>query len=161
MARKTTTKTGAADGKLAQQVLRLLEAQQTRMLGSLRVLVEMESPSSDKMSVDILGAHLEVEFERLGGDVTVHRQSFFGDHLQIQFKGGAGKPMMLLGHFDTVWDLGTLKTMPFKIDRQRAWGSGVYDMKAGIVSMMYALAALREADGVRLARAAPVWLVTD
>ena len=160
MARKVKTRT--VENGPAQEVLRLLEARQTRMLESLQLLVEMESPSSDKSTVDILGAHLAVEFERLGGDVTVHGQPVFGDHLEVQFEGAfAGKPVMLLGHFDTVWDVGTLKTMPFKIERNRAWGPGVYDMKAGIVSMMYALAALREVNGGKLPRPVTVWLVTD
>jgi glutamate carboxypeptidase len=57
--------------------------------------------------------------------------------------------------------MGTLKTMPFKLDSKRAWGPGVYDMKAGIVSMMYAIDALRDASGGELPRPVTVWLVTD
>jgi glutamate carboxypeptidase len=68
---------------------------------------------------------------------------------------------MLLGHFDTVWDVGTLRTMPWKVDKTRAWGPGVYDMKAGIVQMLFAITALREANAGKLPRPVRVWLVTD
>lgn len=148
--------------EMLRAFLRSIEARQADMLKSLRLLVEMESPSSAKSTVDILGAHLATEFERLGGQVTVHSQPIFGDHLEVHFDGAdGGKPVMLLGHFDTVWDIGTLKTMPFKVEKGRAWGPGVYDMKAGIVGMLYALRALREAHGGELPRPVTIWLVTD
>jgi len=155
-------KSGEVGGEMAREVIRRIETQRNQMLESLRLLVEMESPSSNKAAVDFLGAHLATEFARLGGKVTVHGQPVFGDHLEVQFEGRAGgKPVMLLGHFDTVWDIGTLKTMPFKLDSKRAWGPGAYDMKAGIVSMMYAISALRESNGGELPRPVTVWLVTD
>ena len=160
MAEKNTAQKIKKD--MLRALLRSIEAHQADMLESLRLLVEMESPSSAKSTVDILGAHLATEFERLGGEVTVHSQPVFGDHLEIQFNGSSGgKPVMLLGHFDTVWDVGTLKTMPFKVEKGRAWGPGVYDMKAGIVGMLYALRALREAHSGKLPRPVTIWLVTD
>jgi glutamate carboxypeptidase len=156
------TKSAGVGDQLARDVLRRIDARQREMLETLRTLVEMESPSSNKAAVDFLGAHLAAEFVRLGGKVTVQGQPVFGDHLEAQFAGRAGsKPVMLLGHFDTVWEMGTLKTMPFKLDSKRAWGPGVYDMKAGIVSMMYAIDALREGSGGELPRPVTVWLVTD
>lgn len=131
------------------------------MVATLQKLVEMESPSSDKSAVDKLGAELRAQFERMGGRVTVHRQAHYGDHLQVDFPGAAGSRALLLGHFDTVWDIGTLKRMSFKVDKGRAWGPGVYDMKVGIVMMMHAVAALREAYGGTLPRPVSILLVTD
>ncbi len=131
------------------------------MVATLQKLVEMESPSSDKAAVDLLGAELAVQFARMGGKVTVHAQPLYGDHLQIDFPGAAGPPAMLLGHFDTVWDIGTLGQMPFKIEKGRAWGPGVYDMKVGIVMIMHAVDALREAHGGTLPRPVTIWLVAD
>jgi glutamate carboxypeptidase len=160
MASKAKMKT--VDPELLRNVQRLLEARHNKMIESLRHLVEMESPSSAKSAVDLLGLHLAAEFKRHGGEVTVHGQPVFGDHLEVQFPGSDNrKPVMLLGHFDTVWDIGTLNTMPFKLDRAKAWGPGIYDMKAGIVSMLYAFEALRETNGGRLPRPVTVWLVTD
>jgi glutamate carboxypeptidase len=155
-------KSAKRNGEMLRELLRRIEDRERQMLESLRTLVEMESPSSDKPAVDFLGGHLAADFVRMGGKVTVHSQPVFGDHLEVQFAGRAdGKPVMLLGHFDTVWGMGTLRTMPFKLDSKRAWGPGVYDMKAGIVSMMYAIDALRESNGGELPRPVTVWLVTD
>jgi glutamate carboxypeptidase len=133
------------------------------MASMLQRFVEFESPSSDKAAVDRLGEQLGREFSRVGGKVTVHSQSKFGDHLLAEFDGDStdARPVMLLGHFDTVWDIGTLRSMPWKIEKGRAWGPGVYDMKAGIVQMIFAIDALREVNGGRLPRPVRVWLVTD
>ena len=64
--------------------------------------------------------------------------------------------MLLLAHFDTVWPLGTLEEMPFRIEGDHAYGPGAYDMKAGIVTIF---AALREAGSRR--RAVRVFLGAD
>jgi glutamate carboxypeptidase len=138
-----------------------LYQQQSKMLSTLQRLVEIESPSFDKSAVDDCGALLSDEFTALGARVTLHVQPKFGDHLLAEFEGGAGKPVMLLGHFDTVYDLGTLKSMPWKVSNGRAFGPGVYDMKAGIVQMLFAISALKSANAGRLPRPVRVWLVTD
>lgn len=153
--------TSKADKGQLRSCLRAIEGRQNEMVATLQKLVEMESPSSDKSAVDKLGAELRAQFERMGGRVTVHRQAHYGDHLQVDFPGAAGSRALLLGHFDTVWDIGTLKRMSFKVDKGRAWGPGVYDMKVGIVMMMHAVAALREAYGGTLPRPVSILLVTD
>ncbi|MFI5088504.1 MAG: M20 family metallopeptidase [Terriglobales bacterium] len=129
------------------------------MLASLRQLVELESPSHHKAELDTLGRHLAAEFGKIGGRTRFHPQEHAGDHLQVDFPG-AGKPILILGHMDTVWDLGTLAAMPFRMAKGRAYGPGSFDMKAGIVQAIYAIRALQELDG-RLPRAITVLLVTD
>lgn len=114
------------------------------MLELLRRVVEMESPSDDKEAIDKLGQFLGTEFSRQGAQVTFSAQSEAGNHLKAEFSGNGGKPVMLLGHFDTVWPLGTLAKMPFRLEGGRGFGPGIYDMKAGIVMMLFALRALRE-----------------
>ncbi|MCU1286164.1 MAG: peptidase [Acidobacteriales bacterium] len=157
----SAVKTGGR-GELMRDALEIIESRQKEMLAKLQELVEFESPSSDKSLVDLLGAFLAKDFADLGGEVTVHSAADYGDHLQVDFPGFApAKPTLLLGHFDTVWDVGTLKTMPFKIEKGRAWGPGVYDMKLGIVMMMFAIRAIREASGGVLPFPVRVWLVTD
>lgn len=138
-----------------------LAQQQDAMVQALRELVEMESPTHDKQLVDRLGKRLGEEFQRLGGQVTFHRRPESGDHLQVDFPGGqGGAPVMLLGHFDTVWDAGTLSTMPCVLKDGRLSGPGSFDMKAGIVQILFALKALREVrDG--LPRPTRVLLNTD
>ena len=129
--------------------LSFLERQREGMLETLRNLVELESPSQDKAAVDRLGEFVGGEFERLGGRTTYHRTPKAGNHLQVDFAamGSARPPIMLLGHLDTVWELCTLRTMPFAVRDGRAWGPGVFDMKSGITQMIYALAALGEVRG--------------
>ena len=133
----------------AGELLRFLERQQEGMLETLRNLVELESPSGDKAAVDRLGEFVAAEFQRVGGQIIVHPASAAGDNLQVEFpaKIGGGPPILLLGHLDTVWEAGTLRTMPFAVRDGRAWGPGVFDMKSGITQMIFALAALREVRG--------------
>jgi glutamate carboxypeptidase len=105
--------------------------------------VEIESPSDNKAALDRCGKYLRGEFEHLGAKVTLYPQSSAGDHLKAEFPGpSSAKPVLLLGHFDTVWSMGTLAGMPFRVEGGRVWGPGVLDMKAGIVMMMFALRAL-------------------
>ena len=140
-------------------LLSRLAAQKSEMVASLRQLVELESPSHDKAALNRLGRHLAAEFEKLGGHPRFHTQNHAGDQLQVDFSG-PGKPILILGHMDTVWDMGTLASMPFREAGGRAFGPGSFDMKAGIVQAIYAIRALQELDG-RLPRAITVLLVTD
>src|SRR5215831_15750184 len=133
--------------QLESFLLQFCEEHQGEMLAVLRQAVELESPSDNKAAVDRCGKYLAREFERLGCKTTMYPQRDRGDHLKAEFPGRAGaKPVLLLGHFDTVWPMGTLATMPFRVENDRAFGPGVLDMKSGIVMMMFALRALRGAN---------------
>ena len=113
------------------------------MLKLLRKLVEIESPSHSKPAVDRLGRFLAGEFLRRGAKVGFLRSKEYGDCLRAAFYGNLpGKPILVLGHLDTVWALGTLKQMPFRIRGGKAYGPGAMDMKAGIVCGLFALDAL-------------------
>ena len=134
---------------------------QPQMTATLRELVQYESPTHDKAACDQLCARLSGEFAALGGEVKIHRQPTAGDHLQVDFFGRKPRrPVMLLGHFDTVYGVGALQSMPWSEREGRLYGPGVFDMKAGIVQMMSAIAALREVAG-ELPRPVKVWLVSD
>ena len=141
------------------KLLDYLVALRDEMVASLRQLVELESPSGNKLALDRLGQHLAAEFAKLGGRIKFHKQRHAGDHLQVDF-AGPGKPILILGHMDTVWDLGTLAAMPFRVAKGRAFGPGGFDMKAGIVQAIYAIRALQERHA-RLPRAISVLLVSD
>ena len=142
-----------------KSLLSRLASQKSEMLACLRQLVELESPSHHKAALDTLGRHLAAEFGKIECRTRFHPQEHAGDHLQVDCPG-AGKPILILGHIDTVWDIGTLASMPFRAANGRAYGPGSFDMKAGIVQAIYAIQALRELDG-RLPRAITVLLVTD
>jgi len=140
--------------------LQHLETRTAEMVAALRAMVELESPSHNKAAVDKLGEHLAAQFAARGGKVIRHKAAEFGDHVQADFPGGSAKPVMLLGHFDTVWEVGTLAKMPVVEKGGRLHGPGVFDMKAGIVQMLFALDALRAVRG-GLPRPVTVLLVTD
>ena len=89
---------------------------QSALLDLIQRLVRVESPSDDKAAVDACVALAAEHAKALGGRVKVHRQRGFGDVLEARFgprsKDAATERILLLGHLDTVWPLGTLKTMP-------------------------------------------------
>jgi glutamate carboxypeptidase len=122
------------------------------MLRDLRVLVELESPSSDLGAVrrvqDAVAALIEplgASSEELPGQVRRFRLGEAG-------QPGA-RPVLILMHADTVWPHGTLQTMPFRVEGERASGPGTYDMKGGVVMAVHALKLLEgrwPAGGVEL-----------
>jgi glutamate carboxypeptidase len=109
----------------------------------IEALVALESPSTDKSAVDRCGRALAACLRDLGGTVDIFPQDVRGDHIRARF-GGHGRPVMLLGHFDTVWPVGTLAKMPCRRDGGRLYGPGTFDMKAGIAIAVLALRALNE-----------------
>ena len=110
---------------------------------AIETLVALESPSTDKAAVDRCGAELTRRLEAIGG--TVHRLDggARGDHIRADFTG-AGRRVLLLGHFDTVWPVGQLDRMPIREEAGRLHGPGIFDMKAGIGVAILAVHALRE-----------------
>ncbi len=110
------------------------------LLEFIEALVAIESPSDDPSAVNRCGAQLAARLESIGGQVSrVPPDAGLpsgalpkaGDHLRAAFGEGT-RQILLLGHFDTVWPIGTLARMPLKRDGGRLHGPGVFDMKAGI-----------------------------
>jgi glutamate carboxypeptidase len=122
---------------------------QSQLLDLTEKLVLAESPSDDKSGVDACMDLAAVHAK--SGRVKRHRQRAWGDVLEIRF--GPRKPnsrILLLGHLDTVWPLGTLKTMPCRIaadstGQPRLYGPGTLDMKAGVAMALTAIELLTEA----------------
>jgi glutamate carboxypeptidase len=114
-----------------------------------RKLVQVESPSDDKAAVDACVSLAATHAKALDGRVRMHRQKGFGNVLEVRFgrhsTQAAAKPILLLGHLDTVWPLGTLRRMPFRVGDGRLWGPGTLDMKAGVAMAFTAIEMLREA----------------
>jgi glutamate carboxypeptidase len=124
------------------------------MLATLGGLVRVESPSTDKPALDRFARVLAAECRRAGAKVQLSRQKKAGDHVVAHFFSSTrGRPILIIGHYDTVYPLGTLARMPFRVREGRAWGPGTLDMKAGIVIALAAVQALRAA---RIPPAAPV-----
>jgi len=141
--------------------LRYFEEQRDHMVDMIRRLVEMESPSDNKQAVDRCSAYAAEEFAALGGRAQFHRASDFGNHLQVDFPGETQqKPVLLLGHYDTVYPMGTIANMPCKVANGRLTGPGALDMKSGIALMRFAIQGLQALQG-QLPRPVTVLLVSD
>jgi len=122
--------------------LRPREAAMTRLLGQF---VRAESPSYDKAAVDRFGRIVTTQWRRRGASVTLLRQRERGDHLRAEWNprgNRARRQVLVLGHLDTVYRLGTLARMPFRLSRGRAYGPGSFDMKGGLVIALFAVDAL-------------------
>jgi glutamate carboxypeptidase len=122
--------------------LRAARAKQKQMISCVEELVECESPSGHAPGID----QLIRAFSRMVKDIARIR-IYPGGHMRCEFAlPGSRKQgqILALGHSDTVWPLGTLRTMPFRQARGRLWGPGVLDMKAGLVFFVFAMHILRE-----------------
>ncbi len=128
------------------QILAHVRAQRDEMIGLLADLVRIETPSdvpaAQGPALDLLRAHLEESGFRCR-HLPGRRSG--GMLLALPHRSRKGQPrQLLLGHVDTVWPMGTLETMPLRIAGNRIEGPGVYDMKGGLVQMLFALRALVE-----------------
>jgi len=124
------------------------------LLELTRKLVQAESPSDSKSAVDVCVALAAAHLKQLRGRIKIHRQSHHGNALEARFGPRTSaknsiKPILLLGHLDTVWPLGTLQSMPCRVRNGRLWGPGTLDMKAGVAMAATALELLTEADLLR------------
>jgi len=119
------------------------EGEMVRLLGRF---VRCESPSHDKAAVDQFGAMAAREWRRRGAKVKILRQRLRGNHLRIEWPRADGKSdgqILVLGHLDTVYPIGTIAKMPFRVKGGMAWGPGTFDMKGGLVLALAAVDALR------------------
>jgi glutamate carboxypeptidase len=139
-------------------LLTFCQSQATWLRETVEALVRLESPSVDKMAVDRCGLEIERRLTAIGAVVERLPQAAHGDHLRARWlrkgegtreKGqgtrdkGKGQ-VLLLGHFDTVWPVGSLETMPVREVDGRLHGPGIFDMKSGIAISMLAMRALNE-----------------
>ncbi len=131
------------------------------ILTHLEELVAHESPTEDRAAVNaassLIAAWAKAE---CGGRARLHRQKTFGNVLELSFGKPTDprRPVLLLGHLDTVWPRGTLAGMPWRESGGRLFGPGVLDMKAGVVM---ALAALRTLRALKLTRPVTLLLNSD
>jgi glutamate carboxypeptidase len=117
----------------------------------LRELVLQESPSDESVSVNAAITLIENLAPSLDGRAKRHKQKDFGDVSELRFgpRRSSRKPILLLGHLDTVWPVGTLAKMPWREEKGRYWGPGVLDMKAGVVMALAAINILQMLDLAR------------
>jgi glutamate carboxypeptidase len=116
------------------------------MTALLDLLAEAESPSLDPATQSEPFAILAAELRPMGFEVQRLPGRGTGDHLEAHLPDHRGAYQLLVGHMDTVWPTGTLEQMPVILDGDRVRGPGVYDMKGGLVQMVFAMRALYELD---------------
>jgi glutamate carboxypeptidase len=137
-----------AAGSEKQAILDWLTQSKPDMLALLEQLVNIDSWSYDKAGVDKVGEAIAGFLEGHGIDVTRIPVETHGDTFRAAVGAAAGnRPIMLLGHRDTVFPSGEVAKRPFKIEGGRAYGPGVADMKAGLVLNAFVLAAFKKFGG--------------
>ena len=137
----------------ARTLLAMARKKERALLHLARGLVLVESPSDVKAAVDACISLAARHIKAIGGRATLHTQRRFGDVLEARFgpRSGSGgeSPILLLGHLDTVWPIGTLKTIPCRVRGGRLWGPGTLDMKVGVAMALTALEMLLEAGALQ------------
>ncbi|MCX8278158.1 MAG: M20 family metallopeptidase [Dehalococcoidia bacterium] len=125
----------------------LAKSKESDLFELIEKLVLIETPTSDKPANDHISSIAADLLRSLGGDVKVHPQEDFGDHITADWPasaGGSDQHALIVGHLDTVWPLGTLERMGYYEEYGRMYGPGVLDMKAGIATTIIGLQTLKE-----------------
>ena len=148
------------DAHNPKKFLRLLKPRLPEMLSTLQRLVVAESPSLEKVPADRCCDLLAAEWRKRGASVERIAQKQHGDQLRITWWPNKSRPagqLLVLGHYDTVYASGTLKKMPWRVSGGKAYGPGIFDMKAGIVHALFALEILQQTKAALTHRLVFLW----
>jgi len=130
------------------QLLDYFHECQSEVVDFIRWLVEQESMSRKAEPLDWIGANYAERLALMGADVELLKDPHFGTTVRARFNtpwnDSTGQQLLVVGHLDTVWPIGTLAERPFRIEDGRAYGPGIFDMKAGVAIASFAMRALRE-----------------
>ncbi len=123
------------------------EKRQETILSFIRDLVEMETPSREEVRLNEMAGLVAERFRAIGGQVEQLPEPGYGTHLVANFASAENRDqshILVLGHLDTVWPVGTLKRLPFRVTPEgTAHGPGIFDMKSGVTLTIEALSAIR------------------
>lgn len=125
-----------------KSLIEFVEAKKEEMLELLKTLVNIDSGSYCKRGIDQVGAILTSEYQSIGFGVHVLPQTERGNNLIIRHPEAKSPKVMIVAHMDTVFPEGTALKRPFRIQGNHAYGPGVVDMKASLVSVLFAMKAL-------------------
>jgi len=149
------------EGQRAQALLAYLESRRQAMVEAVVELASIESPSDVPETQAAVQRRLTDALERCGFSVRRIRGRRTADHLYARpRRRRKGRPgQLVIGHSDTVWPVGTLETMPVRVENGHVRGPGTFDMKAGLVQGVFAMEALH---ALQLEPpATPVWLINS
>lgn len=130
----------------ARTRLHELAARTDRMVEDLAALVAVESPTADVAATNRAADLAAVLGQDLLGGAPERVVVDTRTHLRWRF--GSGDRVVVIGHLDTVWPLGTTESWPFEVRDAVASGPGTFDMKAGVVQILHALSTLDDLDGI-------------
>ncbi|NCC58734.1 MAG: M20/M25/M40 family metallo-hydrolase, partial [Synergistales bacterium] len=123
-----------------------IEQNREKLLAFWEELVNMESGSRDKENVDLAAERVAAELESFGVETEILSFEKAGNSVAgILGKDRPGTPVVLMGHYDTVFPAGTVEKRPFRIEDGKAYGPGVLDMKGGVALLIFAAKALEAA----------------
>src|SRR5262245_39565822 len=135
-------------------------ARREAILESIRELVERETKSREESRLNEIAGFVAGQLREIGGRVELIPQTGYGTHLRARFDFGherTGRGVLVVGHLDTVWPVGALESLPFRVTSEgRAHGPGIFDMKSGVA---IAIESLRTIASRRLATKRPVVLL--
>ena len=145
-----------------QQIHSFFSKNRDEFLNLLQSLVEEETPSNNPSSFDELLNIIRRSFEELQFNVDYRKGNHTAGQLicKPQDFDSTSSSQLILGHCDTVWNLGTLNEIPFSINdnEDEAAGPGIFDMKAGICMMIFAMRAIKELE--KSPEVQPLFLIT-
>lgn len=146
----------------SSEILTHFRQRQDAILESIREIVEIESPSYDVERSRAVVLWVENEARKIALDLEIEKIAAdgYGEHLIIRAFPGEAKPILLLGHTDTVHPVGTKLANPTRIDGDKFFGCGIFDMKANVVLMLEALRYFAE-TGTRPSRPITIFLSCD
>lgn len=124
----------------------IFEKRKQDMIEELGRVVELESPSNDKSAVDELADYLAGRLRQAGAEVELSEQGRRGNHVIARWGDMDKDTILIIGHMDTVWPIGEVAERPFTVKEGKAYGPGVFDMKAGLVQVLFALEELDPAQ---------------
>jgi glutamate carboxypeptidase len=150
----------------SQEMLAFLRSRRPAMLRLLKRFVLCESPTDSKPAVDRFGRLVAAEWKKRGAKIEFLSQKRAGNHVRVAWPAIRARrnglsartgQILVLGHLDTVYELGTIKKMPFRVTRDRAFGPGLFDMKGGLVIALFAAEALELAKWLPRRRIVFLW----
>jgi glutamate carboxypeptidase len=130
------------------ELLERLRSSTDRMVEMLEAFVSAESPTEEVGATDSCARLVaEAGAGLLGREPEVLRSE---ERTHLRWRSGDHPRVLVLGHFDTVWPLGTIDRWPFSVDGHTATGPGIFDMKTGLVQGLFAVAALGRSDAIEI-----------
>lgn len=125
-----------------------MELHHDEVINWIKEIVEIESPTDNRTAVNKVGKWVEEKVASLGGktEVIPSNHPNRGDHIIARWQGTSlhKNPILLIAHLDTVWPIGTLANMPFKVEGDTIFGPGVYDMKGAVIYALYAIKLIKD-----------------